>query len=150
MDFRCPKLAGYSRTQRYRIYAGSGSGGAWSQTTMTYDQPSDSYSATISGSGTEAGDVIDFYVRCETTTFPVQAQFDFTSGMEERDFFSVVVTESAKSTALSTNLDTDPGWTLGANQWLHGTPGFTNAGEQPGFDYPHDPVVSPRSSVIFS
>ncbi len=151
-------LAANPMVLRHRINTGTGSGGAWSQTTMTYDQPSDSYSATISGSGTEAGDVIDFYVRCETTTaakkytcFPVQAQFDFTSGMEERDYFSVLVTESTKTTALSTNLDTSPGWTVGTDEWTHGVPGFTAIGEQPGFDYPHDTVgVSPQHKCYYT
>ncbi len=81
---------------------------------------------------------------------PVQAQFDFTSGMEERDYFTVVVTESAKTTALSTNLDTSPGWTVGTDEWTHGVPNFESAGQQPGFDYPHDPVLSVNQKCYYT
>jgi hypothetical protein len=136
---------------RYRVNAGTGSPVSWEDpVTMTYDGGGGFYHHTIDDAEYSLGDVIDFYVRVQTddtnkefTCFPTQAQWDWTAPNgdnipEERDFFSVLVTNSARIPALSTDLQTDPSWTVGTDQWEWGAPNLADFGEQPGNDYRFD------------
>jgi hypothetical protein len=130
---------------RYRFNQGDGAGGSWTTTAMTYRSQEDDYHAEIDTTGYAVGTVIDFYVRVEVTdaskrytSFPLQAQFDFDdANAEERDFFSVIITNSAKDTVLSTDLQTDPSWTV-SDGWEFGSTPQAEFGETPGYDYPYD------------
>ena len=134
---------------RYRI-----NGGSWNSIEMEEvdpgtESPSVPFQGIIPGANTTVGDVIDLYVRVEMsdtnkpfTCFPTQAQLRFPDpgyGPDDRNFFTRVVTDSAKQTALSTDFATDPGWTSDpTGKWVFGEPTFTDHGEQPGFDFPFD------------
>jgi hypothetical protein len=134
---------------RYRINRDEGAGGAWTAVAMTLRVQGD-YHYAIPSSNFQIGDVVDFYIRAEVTNtskqftcFPTQAQFDWTAPNgdnipEERDFFSVLVTNSSRIEPISTDLRTDPGWTVGVDEWEFGAPDLAEWGQQPGNDYPFD------------
>jgi hypothetical protein len=134
---------------RYRINPGAGAGGTWSATNMTYRTQEDDYHGTIPLSGHSVGDVIDFYVRVEVTTspsrytcFPTQAQFDwvdpqYAADVEERDYFSLVVTNGTRTEAFAEDLESNPSWDV-TGDWDYGTTPLVALGETPGFDFPYD------------
>lgn len=147
---------------RWRVNSGSGGGGSWTEVAMNYGPPA-TYSYTIDDANYSVGDVIDFYVRAEVTdadkqytSFPTQGQHDWTTPNsddipEERDFASVLVTNSAKEVALSTDLQSDPSWTVGTDEWEWGAPDLAEFGEQPGNDYPFDDDgVTPSPNCYFT
>ena len=131
------------------------------EVTMNYGPPA-TYSYTIAANYA-VGDVIDFYVRVEVTntskqftSFPTQAQFDWTASppAEERHFFSVLVADSTIQPApLFTDLFTNRGWMVGTNEWEFGAPTAEELSEQPGNDYPFDSLgsgASPQPNCYFT
>jgi len=137
---------------RYRINRGP-----WADpVVMTPNPAHPDYIGTIDGSNTATGNVIDYYVRVESTDLskqytclPPQAQFVFPGDVEEgydpdkreRNYRSLFVTCSEREVRLATDFNgtSAPGWTSSpAGKWTHGAPTFTQYGEQPSFDYPFD------------
>lgn len=133
---------------RYRFNAGQGPDDWATPVPMTYNEQQGEWSADIDTTGKPFGTVIDYYVRVEVTestkrytSFPTQAQFDFDDpDAEERDYFTVLVTDAARSEPLATDLVTEPtGWTIPEDHdWEFGGPPLHQFGETPGGDFPYD------------
>jgi hypothetical protein len=137
-------------------------GGAWHEANMT-DVSSlgdntlwrATIPANIDSINNVTGDVIDYYARAEVTdtkkrytSLPTQAQFVFDNypnnqKPEERDYATLIVSSTAKTTALAADFNgAVTAWDSSLDgteaAWVHGVPEFVALGHQPAFDYPYD------------